>query len=102
MAEYTVRVELFRATDEDYARLNASMERAGFTRFVTGSSGARYQLPTGEYTLTAPGGSAAFIQTNTRDLAIAIRPNPCIFVTEATARAWSLPKVQPPPEPSPS
>ena len=92
MPDYTVRVELNLASDEDYAALDAAMERAGFTRFVIGGGGARYRLPTGEYSLTAPTGSAAFIQASTRDLANTIKPNPWILVSEVVARAWLLPK----------
>jgi len=92
MADYTVRVELYRASDEDYARLDTTMEKAGFSRFVTGGGGACYQLPTGEYSLAAPAGESAWIQASTRELADAVKPNPRILVTEAVARAWSLPR----------
>ena len=46
---FSVRVELHRATDEDYEQLHAAMEQAGFSRLIASDDGVVYHLPTAEY-----------------------------------------------------
>ena len=49
MARFTTRVELHKATDEDYNTLHKAMEKFGFTRTIEGDEGKTYRLPTAEY-----------------------------------------------------
>ena len=49
MAQFTVRVELHRANQDDYDALHSAMEEEGFSRQIKSSDGARYHLPTAEY-----------------------------------------------------
>ena len=49
MTNYIVRVELHRATEEDYERLHDAMERQGFVRWVISDDSAPYRLPTAQY-----------------------------------------------------
>lgn len=53
MADFTTRVELLNADWSDYEALHKAMERQGFSRTITGSSGSTYNLPPAEYNLTA-------------------------------------------------
>lgn len=49
MAEYMVRVELFKAEGDDYSDLHEGMSALGLERTVTFSDGKRHQLPIGTY-----------------------------------------------------
>jgi hypothetical protein len=52
---FLVRVELHKATDDDYDTLHDAMEARGFERSVQGSNGTWYQLPTAEYHYSGEG-----------------------------------------------
>jgi len=94
MPTFTTRVELHDADErEDYDRLHEEMEREGFTRTITASSGKEYQLPTAEYNL-----QAALTKEQVRDKAVkAARrtgKSSWILVTESAGRCWDgLPPV---------
>ena len=49
MANYLARVELHKATSEDYETLHEAMRTRGFTRFIVSSTKKKYRLPTGTY-----------------------------------------------------
>lgn len=49
MARFNVRVELHYAQAQHYQTLSAAMSAKGFTGYVTGSDGKKYELPPGEY-----------------------------------------------------
>jgi len=51
MAMFFIRVELHRATEQNYTILHAAMVRAGFLRQVTSDQGKTYHLPTAEYVI---------------------------------------------------
>ncbi|MES2223753.1 MAG: type V toxin-antitoxin system endoribonuclease antitoxin GhoS [Patescibacteria group bacterium] len=52
MNSYFIRVELHNAIyPNDYNILHTAMQRAGFVKTITAGNGARYSLPTAEYTL---------------------------------------------------
>jgi hypothetical protein len=53
MAEFTVRVELHRANQDDYDTLHSAMEEEGFSRQIKSSGGEWYHLPTAEYNRTS-------------------------------------------------
>ncbi len=52
MAKFTVRIELSEADFDDYETLHEEMEKKGFSRTITDSSGVNYQLPDAEYNYT--------------------------------------------------
>ncbi|HXB08737.1 MAG TPA: hypothetical protein VNW04_16515 [Puia sp.] len=50
MSKYTTRVELHKATSENYETLHVEMEKEGFTRTIFYEDDPNvYQLPTAEY-----------------------------------------------------
>jgi Endoribonuclease GhoS len=49
MANYIARVELHKATYDNYEQLHASMAARGYQRTIVGDNGKTYQLPTGTY-----------------------------------------------------
>jgi|HubBroStandDraft_1064217.scaffolds.fasta_scaffold18112_4 hypothetical protein len=49
MANYLARVELHKATYDDYETLHAAMSRRGFGRTIVSNDGTTYRLPTGTY-----------------------------------------------------
>ena len=52
MAQFTTRVELHRATGEDYSSLHSAMEYQGFSRTIRSDDGIIYILPTAKYDRT--------------------------------------------------
>ncbi len=53
MANFIVRVELHGATSDDYTKLHADMELAGFKRTIISSNRTTLQLPTAEYVISS-------------------------------------------------
>lgn len=49
---YLARVELHKATSEDYETLHEAMRKRGFTRFIFSDQNKKYRLPTGTYVAT--------------------------------------------------
>lgn len=88
MAEFTVRVELHGAEWEDYDVLRAEMEAEGFAATVSGTGGAAYELPAGEY---ACSGELTRRQVLARARRAADRTafSYAVLVTESAGRAWS-------------
>lgn len=88
MTNFTVRIELHGADDDDYASLHEAMEEKGFFRWIEGS-GSKYRLPTAEYNI-----ASTMDRTEVRDLAKTIAaavkrsPTPWVLVTESAGRAW--------------
>jgi hypothetical protein len=95
MAIFTVRVELHKASEADYQRLNAAMAQAGYRREVTADDGSVFQLPAGEFDLVAQGTASQAMEHAYR-IAVGVKavPAPSILVTEAKVRAWNLPLVR--------
>ncbi|HXP67887.1 MAG TPA: type V toxin-antitoxin system endoribonuclease antitoxin GhoS [Candidatus Dormibacteraeota bacterium] len=60
MANYIARVELHKASDDDYEELHDEMSKRGFTRTIKGDNGSTYHLPTGTY---AVANSSVMLQT---------------------------------------
>lgn len=87
MPDFTVRVEVHGAAWEDYDALRVEMEAEGFASTVQGSGGTPYELPAGEYALSAN-------LTRQQVLARARRAaerggyNCAVLVTESAGRAW--------------
>ena len=49
MANYLARVELHKATNDDYETLHEAMKKRGFTRIIISNDRKKYRLPTGTY-----------------------------------------------------
>ncbi len=86
MPTFTTRVELHKATNDDYEELHAAMERRGFSRFITGN-GSTYHLPTAEYNYSGD-------ETKREVLALAkaaateTQKKFAVLVTESNGRTW--------------
>ncbi len=52
MANYLARVELHKATSDDYDTLHEAMRKRGFSRFIFSGQNKKYRLPTGTYVAT--------------------------------------------------
>lgn len=86
--QYTTRVELHYATDDDYESLHDAMAREGFSRQITSNDGVTYHLPTAEYNYEGNRSrsqvlDAAKRAANTTGLKYAV------LVTESDGRTWS-------------
>ena len=92
MPSYTTRVELHSASYQDYERLHAAMEQAGFSRTIRSDQGVRYQLPTAEYDCTADGIDG--VLNAAQQAATTTGCGHAILVSEAPRRSWiGLPTV---------
>ena len=91
MTNYTVRVELHRADEGDYASLHALMEAEGFVRWVAASDGTRKGLPTAEYNMADTTLTRAEVFDRARAAAnnVKPKPKPWVLVTESAGRQWS-------------
>jgi hypothetical protein len=88
MTAFTTRVELHRATADDYEELHAEMEARGFRRSITANTGDAYQLPTAEYNWI---GSATRQQVRAlaEAAAAAMGRKAAVLVTESAGRSFS-------------
>jgi hypothetical protein len=91
MPSFTVRVELHKADEDDYANLHTEMEDRGFVRWIEGRDGSKDRLPTAEYNLVGSSLTRAEVRKQAEAAANAVKPNPTpwILVTEAAGRTWS-------------
>jgi len=87
MAQFTVRVELHHADDDDYETLHSAMEDEGFSRFITSNDGTTYHLPTAEYNRE---GSLTRQQVldSAKTAAAKTKKEYGILVTESEGRKW--------------
>ncbi|MGY3495931.1 hypothetical protein [Bradyrhizobium sp. USDA 4502] len=91
MTNYSVRVELHRADEDDYTRLHSLMESEGFVRWIETKAGSLKRLPTAEYNMadTTLARAAVLARAKTAANAVKPRPEPWILVTESAGRSWS-------------
>jgi hypothetical protein len=91
MTNFTVRVELHDADDDDYSRLHEAMEEGGFVRWISDRNESKDQLPTAEYNLanSALDRSAVLERARTAADSVKRKPTPWILVTESAGRTWS-------------
>jgi hypothetical protein len=87
MANFTVRVELHKATEADYEELHDAMAVGGFDRTID-SSEASYWLPPAEYSYQSDGEeSAQDVCNKAYSIALTIKSAPAVLATKGT-RAW--------------
>jgi hypothetical protein len=79
MSNFHIRVELHRATGEDYIKLHQLMQAAGFSRTVAGSQG-KVELPTGTYWYSGASTDGSAICTRVAEIAAQVKPNPAPYV----------------------
>jgi hypothetical protein len=91
MTNYTVRVELHNADEDDYENLHAEMEGRGFVRWIAGKGGSKSRLPTAEYNLAGTSIQRDDVLRLAGEAANSVKPNPTpwIVVTESAGRTWS-------------
>jgi hypothetical protein len=87
MAQFTVRVELHRANQDDYDALHSAMEEKGFSRQIKSDGGASYHLPTAEYTRTS-NKSKKEILDSAAAAADTTGKKYGILVTKSAGRTW--------------
>ena len=88
MAQFTIRVELHRATGEDYSSLHSAMEYQGFSRTIRSDDGIIYILPTAEYDRTGDNLTRTQVLNDARAAAASVAATFSVLVTEASARTW--------------
>jgi hypothetical protein len=89
MAQFTTRVELHRATGEDYARLHSAMEQSGFSRTIQGADGNTYVLPTGEYERSGEALTSDQVHSDAWRAAASVSQRFSILITAANGVTWS-------------
>jgi hypothetical protein len=85
--KYTTRVELHRASDDDYDTLHAAMADQGFSRQVEKSDGTSYHLPTAEYSYDGSASRAKVLE-RAKTAAATTGRTYCVLVTESNGRSW--------------
>jgi hypothetical protein len=88
MPSFTTRVELHRATGEDYERLHLAMEKRGFSRTITSDKGVRYDLPTAEYDRSGSSLTRAEVRDDAKAAASSVTKSYSVLVTESNGRTW--------------
>lgn len=87
MPNFIVRVELHNASSADYTNLHTAMSRAGFSRYIRGSNGITYPLPTAEYIVTSE-----LTVEQVRDIAYrtasSVSASPGVIAARYTDAAW--------------
>jgi hypothetical protein len=91
MTNYTVRIELHGADEDDYTNLHAEMESRGFVRWIIGSDGTKDRLPTAEYNLADTDVQRGEVLKLAKAAANSVKPSPTpwILVTQSAGRSWS-------------
>ena len=81
VSEFSLRIELHKATWEDYDKLHAALSHHSIMHTVPSNQGPR-QLPTGTYWYDGPQNSGRAICDLARDVAARIKaiPAPWVFV----------------------
>jgi HSP20 family molecular chaperone IbpA len=87
MAQFTTRVELHGAENDDkaYATLHTAMEAEGFSRTIKLPDGLYYHLPTAEYDRSGPL-TITFVLESAKKAAAKTNKTFCVLVTEVAAR----------------
>ncbi len=87
MTQFTVRVELHRADQDDYDVLHSAMEKQGFSRRIKSDGGTTYHLPTAEYNRTSNKTRQEILDSAGAAAATTGKKHG-IIVTESAGRVW--------------
>jgi hypothetical protein len=85
MAQFTVRVELHGADEDDYEVFFGAMETAGFSRYIASDEGVPYHLPWAEYNIEANSTRSEVLDIATSAAKATGREN-SILVTQSSGR----------------
>jgi hypothetical protein len=88
MAQFTVRVELHNADDDDYEALHSAMKSEGFSRFIKSDDGTKYHLPPAEYVRSGEL-TRKQVLDSAKSAAAETGRKSSILVTESVGRSWS-------------
>jgi photosystem II stability/assembly factor-like uncharacterized protein len=88
MTNFTVRVELHKATWDDYETLHAAMGNHEFSRDITADDGNTYHLPTAEYNISTSQNRSSVL-ASAKTAASQTGKKASILVTESAGRTWS-------------
>ena len=90
MPVFIVRVVLHGAKDpEGYVDLHESMETKHYYRFIQGSDGSTYELPSAMYKATGANWTKEMIRDEVREIANDTGYKNAVFVTISDSCAWS-------------
>jgi hypothetical protein len=93
MANYLARVELHKATYEDYEALHEAMRQRGFVRTIVANDGKKYQLPTGTYVAEKTTATLEQAYSAAQAAAAETGKSSWVIVVDWTAARFSLPQV---------
>lgn len=87
MAQFTTRIELHAATDEDYDQLHSAMKDNGFSRLIKSDDGVWYHLPWAEYNFV---GAVTYtdVLNKAKTAANTTGCSYVVLVTESNGRIW--------------
>jgi len=90
VSNYTVRVELHYADEEDYETLHDAMATVGFVRWIQNEDGKKYRLPMAEYNLVNTSLDREAVREKAVEASARAKPDPepWVLVTQSTARCW--------------
>jgi hypothetical protein len=88
MPAFTTRVELHRATADDYETLHDAMDKRGFSRLIESEEGISYHLPTAEYDISCDLSRSDVLEL-AKAAAAKTNKAAAILVTESRGRTWS-------------
>ena len=90
MANYMVRVELFKANGEDYSDLHEKMEAIGLKRTVVFDDGKTYDMPIGTYFGTS-NLSTSVLRDRVKSISdpLSSRQSASIFLCRVQDQEWS-------------
>jgi hypothetical protein len=91
MTNFTTRVELHDADEDNYEELHDAMKAEGFVRWIKDQDGNKLRLPTAEYNLPDATLNRQQVLQRAKRAADSVKPNPTpwILVTESAGRTWS-------------
>jgi hypothetical protein len=89
MGQFTVRVVLHDAADEDniYLQLHMAMGVEGFSRSILSSTGVRYKLPPAEYYIESSLDKCAILEKAKRAARTTLHKH-SVFVTPSDGAVW--------------
>jgi hypothetical protein len=88
MAAFTIRVELFNATREQYAKLAQDLATKGIVDVIVADGGIRYKLPPAEYNFEGNATNEQVIEA-VKASAAKVVAKYAVLVTNANSRLWN-------------
>jgi hypothetical protein len=91
MTNFTTRVELHGASEDEYDELHEAMHAKGFVRWIKNQDGEKFRLPTAEYNFSSSSRTVDEVVSLAEQAADSVKPSPTpwIIVTESAGRRWA-------------